>query len=81
MTEQDIIYLGFTKEFCTEDGEDFYYYTYIFAPYLQLLSIASDEVKDNDWYVEFFDIAEDIRFTDASDVKQIIDLINKAKLF
>ena len=42
MKEQDIIDLGFTKEF----GDNFHYYTYDFARGFSLITQASDEVVE-----------------------------------
>ncbi len=81
MKEQDIIDLGFTKEF----GDNFYYYTYDLASGLGLITQANDEVVNNKWYVEFFDsppydVANTIRFTDKESVETLIKIINKAKI-
>ena len=74
MKEQDIIDLGFTKEF----GDNFYYYTYDLARGLALITQANDEVEDNKWFVEFFDSHPAIRFTNKKPVKKLIKIINKA---
>jgi hypothetical protein len=83
MKEQDLLELGFEIQhaYAHETGydEDFYYYRYTFAQHLQLLSSSSDEVKNNEWFVEFFDIEADIRFTNANDVNKLIILIEGAK--
>jgi len=75
MKEQDIIDLGFTKEF----GEDFYYYVYDLASGFSLITQASDEVVDNKWVVEVFENST-IRFTDKKPIKTLIKTINKAKI-
>ena len=49
------------------------------------MSNASDETEDekswneddNGWFVEFFNSDPIVRFTDASEVKALINLINK----
>ncbi len=51
MKEQDLVDLGFTKEF----GDNFYYYTYDLARGFGLITQASDEVVDNKWVVEVFE--------------------------
>ena len=76
MKEQDIIDLGFTKEF----GDNFYYYTYDLARGFGLITQASDEVVDNKWVVEVFETDEQITFTDVSKVRKLMDLIIEAKL-
>ena len=50
MTEQDLIDLGFKKEF----GDNFRYYTYDFTNEFSLITQASDEIVKNNWTVEFF---------------------------
>jgi hypothetical protein len=75
MKEQDIIDLGFTKEF----GDNFYYYTYDLTRGLSLITQANDEVVDNKWFVEFFD-EYPVRFTDKKPIKKLIKIINKAKI-
>ena len=67
MKEQDIIDLGFTKEF----GDNFYYYTYDLARGIGLITQASDEVVDNKWVVEVFETST-IRFTDKESVEKLI---------
>ena len=75
MKEQDLVDLGFTKEF----GEDFYYYVYDFARGLSLITSANDEVVDNKWVVEVFE-SSTIRFTDKEPVKTLITTINNGKI-
>ena len=79
MKEQDLVDLGFTKEFT----ELFYYYTYNLARGFLLITQASDEVVDNKWVVEFFDHpyqTTEIGFTDKKSVETLITTINKAKI-
>ena len=75
MKEQDIIDLGFTKEF----GENFYYYTYDLARGFGLFTQANDEVVDNKWVVEDFETST-IRFTDKKPIEKLIKIITKAKI-
>ena len=75
MKEQDLVDLGFTKEF----GDNFYYYTYDFARGFSLITQASDEVVNNEWVVEVFETST-IRFTDKKPIKELIKIINKAKI-
>lgn len=83
MKEQDLLELGFEIQYAyaheTGYDEDFYYYRYPFAQHLQLISSSSDEVKNNEWFVEFFDIEAEIRFTNSNDVNKLIILIEGAK--
>ena len=75
MKEQDIIDLGFTKEF----GDNFHYYTYDFVRGLSLITRANDEVVNNEWVVEFFNL-NTICFTNKESVEKLIKIINKAKI-
>jgi hypothetical protein len=83
MKEQDLIDLGFTKEV----DEDFYYYVYDFASRksfisekgLSLITQANDEVINNEWVVEFFDLNPSIALTDKESVETLIKIINKTK--
>ena len=72
MKEQDLIDLGFTKEF----GEDFYYYVYDFSKGLSLISQANDEVVDNEWFVEVFDY-ESLKIDELNVLIDFINVINK----
>ena len=76
MKEQDIIDLGFTKEF----GDNFYYYTYDFARGFSLITQASDEVVDDKWFVEVFETDQTIRFTNKGLVEALIIIINNGKI-
>lgn len=75
MKEQDLVDLGFTKEF----SDNFYYYTYDFERGFSLITQANDEVVDNNWVVEVFETST-IRFTDKKPIKELIKIINKAKI-
>lgn len=79
MKEQDLVDLGFTKEFT----ELFYYYTYNLARGFVLITQTSDEVVDNKWFVEFFGHTyqtTEIGFTDKELIETLIKTINKAKI-
>jgi len=91
MTEKEIQLLGFTREdeqgiACSDDQgnhwteDDYYYYVYEVTDGLTLITSASDEVKDGDWFVEFFNTDEPIRFWDFGEVQGLINLIEKAKV-
>ena len=85
MTEKELILLGFEKSEEKEVESEFHYCTYTVADGFELISNASDEIEDekswneddNGWFVEFFNSDPTIRFTDASEVKALINLINK----
>lgn len=75
MKEQDLVDLGFTKEF----GDNFHYYTYDFARGFSLITQANDEVVDNKWVVEIFETTPTIRFTVKEHVESLINTMNKAR--
>lgn len=88
MTEQELIELGFNREDefgidCSDDQgsewvEDaFYYYSLDLVQGLDLITGPSDEecAKNNEWYVELFDTYPTVRFTDAQEVKTLIELL------
>lgn len=80
MTENDLIQLDFTRESETTENSgspnDWHYYTYDFGNgSTSLVSPASDEVKNDEWYVEFFG-NEKIRFTSRTELEILMTLIN-----
>ena len=82
MKEQDLVDLGFERTDVSEiesGGDPFHYYTLDFARGLSLISQASDEVIDNEWFVEFFETDPTIRFTVREHVEALIKIINKAQ--
>ena len=82
MTAQDLLDLDFTRvdETAESSGEpnDWHYYTYDIASF-SLITPASDEVKDGEWYVEVFETPE-IRFTSRTELEILMTLlINNCK--
>lgn len=82
MTEADLLQLDFTRvnETIESSGSpnDWYYYTYDIASF-SLITPASDEVKDGEWYVEVFETPE-IRFTSRTELEILMTLlINNCK--
>ena len=61
MTENDLLQLDFTRVDETAENSgapnDWHYYTYDIASFC-LITPASDEVKDGEWYVEVFETPE-----------------------
>jgi hypothetical protein len=81
MTERELEILRFEKiEVSSEESGDkpFYYYTHDVVNGLSLISTASDEVKDNNWYVEFFNTDIPVRFYDMGKVMALINTLTKA---
>ena len=77
MTEKEIQLLGFEKNTSFGGMESFYYYTYDIVNGLSFISCADDEVKDGNWYVEFFNTENPIRFYKFEEVQTLINLIEK----
>lgn len=77
MTEQDLLDLDFTRVDETAENSgapnDWYYYEYDIAN-LCLITPASDEVKDGEWYVEVFETPE-IRFTSRTELEILMTLL------
>ena len=76
MTEEQIKMLGFEKQ--TDESDDsntFYYYTLTITQGLELISNANDEVKDDKWFIEFFDTEIPVRYYDYYKVKSLIEII------
>ena len=80
MKEQDIIDLGFNKEFGHDNIEEFYFYYYVydFGRGLSLISNANEESVDNKWFVDVFE-EDNIRFTTKEDLTEFINIINRNK--
>jgi len=77
MREQDLLDLDFTRinETAENSGapNDWHYYTYDIASF-SLITPASDEVKDGEWYVEVFETPE-IRFTNRTELEILMTLL------
>jgi hypothetical protein len=77
MTEADLLQLDFTcvDEIAENSGapNNFHYYTYDIGT-LCLITPASDEVKNDEWYVELFE-SSNIRFTSRTELEIFITLL------
>ena len=77
MTENDLLQLDFTRvdETAVSSGapNDWHYYTYNIASFC-LITPASNEVKDGEWYVEVFETPE-IRFTSRTELEILMTLL------
>ncbi len=77
MTEKEIELLGFEKNLSLDDYDPFYYYTYDITNGLSFISCADNEVKDGEWYIEFFNTEIPIRFYKFEEVQSLINLLTK----
>ena len=73
MKEKDLIDLGFKKEY---GDTKWYYYTYDLADGLSLITNASDELLNGEWYVEVFESGK-IRFIDRKKIQEFINIVRK----
>ena len=77
MTEREIQLLGLQREEIKEHDEDnSYYYVIDIVDGLTLITPSNDEIKDGNWYVEFFDTSPNIKFTEFGEVQVLINLLN-----
>jgi len=82
MSEKDLLKLGFTKEFSTDEvdydeNQHFYYYIKDICDGLSFITNSNDEMQGQDWYVEFFDTEIPIRYYDYSSVKMLFMIIEE----
>jgi len=83
MTEREIQLLGFTKINVSSEesgSEPYHYYVYEFTKGLQFITQDSESVKDDNWYVEFFNTEIPIRFTKMEHLQSLINTLEKAKI-
>ena len=77
MTEKQLIQLDFTRNDETAESSgasnDWHYYTYDIGSF-SLISPASNEVENDEWYVEVFETPE-IRFTNPTEVGILLTLL------
>ena len=79
MTEREIIILGLKSEEIKEhDEDDSYYYVLDIVDGLTFITPTNDEIKDGDWYVEFFNTDPLVRFYDFEEVQILINKLTKA---
>jgi len=77
MTEKQLIELDFTRNDETAESSgtsnDWHYYTYDIGSF-SLISAGSDEVKNDEWFVDVFESPE-IRFTNPTEVGILLTLL------
>ncbi len=82
MKKQDLIDLGFKRIDVSAEERGcfpFYYYIYDITSELCLISSDDEESKKEGWSVDFFDY-DNIKFTNAKDLKTLIEIIEKNKI-
>jgi hypothetical protein len=79
MTERELILLGFKSEEIREhDEDDSYYYVLDIVDGLTFITPTNEEIKNNEWYVEFFNTDPLLRFHNFGEVQGLINQLTKA---
>jgi len=81
MTEKEIQLLGFVKEEMVEyEGElnPNYYYALDIVDGITFITPSNDDIKNNEWYVEFFNTDPAIRFNKMEEVQTLVNKLNKS---
>jgi hypothetical protein len=76
MTENELTDLGFSKvevkDLESQNGYDYYYYTFDIFNNLTLISVDNDRVEDEDWYVYNLDWPDQFRLQTKDQVLQFL---------
>lgn len=76
MTENELTDLGFNKvevnNLESQNGYDYYYYTFDIFNNLTLISVDNDRVEDEDWYVYNLDWPDQFRLQTKDQVLQFL---------
>ena len=79
MTEKELQLLGFQKEEINEfEGDDSYYYVLDIANGLTFITPTNEEIKEDNWYLEFFNTDPLVRFYEFCEVQALINTLTKA---
>jgi hypothetical protein len=79
MTEKELQLLGFQKEEINEfEGDDSYYYVLDIANGLTFITPTNEEIKEDNWYLEFFNTDPLVRFYEFGEVQALINTLTKA---
>lgn len=77
MTEKEITLLGFEKEGVKEHDEDeSYYYVVDIVDGITFITPTNEDIKDGNWYVEFFNTNPSVRYYDFGTVQGLINIIS-----
>ena len=78
MKEQDLIDLGFERFDENDGGHKFHYYTLDLGTnqVVSFITPASDEVQNNEWYVEIFQDSG-IMFDDSKELSLFINIVRR----
>lgn len=76
MTEKELISLGFEKQIEEDEENSFYYYTLDIKSGLTFITDSNDDIKDNDWNVEIFEVGKpSIKFTNPKTLSTLIEIL------
>ncbi len=79
MTERELILLGFKSEEIKEHEDDeTYYYVLDIVNGITFITRTNDEIKDDEWYVEFFNTDPSVRFHDFKEVQSLMNQLRNA---
>jgi hypothetical protein len=79
MTEKELTLLGFKMEEIKEYDEDkSYYYVLDIVDGLTLITPTNEEIKNNDWHVDFFDTEPLVRFKNFGELQALINQLTNA---
>jgi hypothetical protein len=79
MTERELILLGFKSEEIREHDEDeSYYYVLDIVDGLTFITPTNEEIKEDKWYVDFFNTDPLVRFHEFGEVQALINQLTKA---
>jgi hypothetical protein len=79
MTEKELQILGFEREEIREHDEDeSYYYALDIVDGITFITPTNDEIKDGNWYVDFFNTDPIVRFHEIIEVQGLINQLTKA---
>ena len=77
MTQTNLLDLKFKKEY--SEDKDWYYYVYDLTDGITLISPASDEIVNDNWFVCIMETSPEVEFNDLKELKQFINLVEKNK--
>jgi len=76
MTERELILLGFKSEEMREHDEDeTYYYALDIVDGITFITPPNEEIKEDNWYVDFFNTDPIIRFHEFEEVQTLINVL------
>lgn len=79
MTERELILLGFKSEEMREHEDDeTYYYVLDIVDGITFITQTNDEIKNDEWYIEFFNTDPSVRFHDFKEVQSLMNQLRNA---